>query len=85
MLARLRCDQGDSCRSLESTYLPRLYGQADLQSLEVILQGAAHLPAESSAARAYVVQDPVRQQIIDTVREMAAIPRGCRVCIYPPT
>lgn len=71
-----------TCRAFTTKPVPR-------DTLEAILRGAQRAPSGGNLQpwRAYVVQDPVRQQIIDTVREkMAATPRGegAEYHIYPP-
>jgi nitroreductase len=71
-----------TCRAFTAEPVPRT-------TLEQILRGAQRAPSGGNLQpwRAYVVQDPVRQQIIDSVREkMPATPRGegAEYHIYPP-
>ena len=71
-----------TCRAFRDTPVPR-------ENLESILRTAQRAPSGGNLQpwRVYVVQDPVRQQIIDAVREkMPATPRGegAEYHIYPP-
>jgi nitroreductase len=71
-----------TCRAFKPEPVPRA-------TLETILRGAQRAPSGGNLQpwRVYVVQDPVRRQIMDTVHgKMAETPRGegAEYHIYPP-
>jgi nitroreductase len=71
-----------TCRAFLDTPVPR-------ETLEAILRGAQRAPSGGNLQpwRVYVVQDPVRTQIVEAVRaKMADTPRGegAEYHIYPP-